>query len=185
MKQEEKTLESNLIHKGRITAYYDDKVLLPDGKTSSREYVAHAGGAAILPIDEEENVYLVKQFRYPYKEVLIEIPAGKREKDEDPFECAKRELQEETGWLAEEYISYGVYYPTPGYSNEKLYVYLARVTEQVGTHFDDTEFIDILKTNVDDAFQMVLSGEIHDGKTAYAICRYVAEKNAGKRPTNK
>ena len=176
MKLEEKTISSTLIHKGRITEYYDDVVLLPDGKTTYREYVSHVGGAAILALDEEENVYLVKQFRYPYKEEILEIPAGKREKGEDPKECAERELREETGRTLVEISEYGVFYPTPGYSNEKLYIFRASVGENVGMSLDDTEFIDLVKMPIKEAFDKVLRGEIHDGKTAYAICRYYAEK---------
>ena len=173
---EEKTIKSTLVHKGRITVYYDDQVLLPDGKTAYREYVSHRGGAAILALDEEDNVYLVRQFRYPYKEDILEIPAGKREGDEDPLVCARRELEEETGFAAKSICEYGVFYPTPGYSNEKLYIYLARVGAKGKQHLDDTEFIDVVKVNVNKAFEMIANGEIKDGKTSYAICRYLAEK---------
>ena len=176
MKLEEKTIRSKLVHKGRITEYYDDEVLLPDGKTAFREYVSHVGGAAILALDEDDNVFLVKQFRYPYKEEIIEIPAGKREKGEDPLACATRELTEETGRACAYIKEYGVFYPTPGYSNEKLYIFVAKVGEEVGMHLDDTEFIDVIKLPLKKAYDMVLNGEIHDGKTAYAICRYYAEK---------
>ncbi|MBQ7652818.1 MAG: NUDIX hydrolase [Clostridia bacterium] len=176
MKLEEKTLNSTLIHKGRITEYYDDVVLLPDGKTANREYVSHRGGAAILALDEEDNVYLVRQFRYPYREEILEIPAGKLEKGEIPVECAKRELTEETGRECKEIIEYGVFYPTPGYSNEKLYIFRAIVGKDVGMRLDDTEFIDLVKTPLKNAYEMVLNGEIRDGKTAYAIMRYYAEK---------
>ena len=180
MKLEEKTISSTLIHKGRITEYYDDEVLLPDGKVANREYVTHMGGAAILALDEQENVYLVRQFRYPYKEEIFEIPAGKREKGEEPLACAVRELTEETGRECAEIKEYGLFYPTPGYSNEKLYIFLAKVGKEVGMHLDDTEFIDVVKVPLKKAYEMVLSGEIKDGKTAYAILRYYAEKLGNK-----
>ena len=175
MKLEEKTLKSNLLHHGRITDYYDDEVLLPNGVKASREYVSHVGGAAILPVDEEGYLYLVRQFRYPYKEVILEIPAGKREAGEDPLTCAERELAEETGWRAKEMIPYGVFYPTPGYSNEILYVFKAKVDKLGETHFDDSEFIETEKLTLAEAFEKVQNGEIKDGKTLYAICRYFAE----------
>jgi len=176
MKLEEKTISKNLLHHGRITDYYDDEVLLPNGEKTSREYVSHVGGSAVLPLDKDGNVYLVKQFRYPYGEEILEIPAGKREPNEDPLITAKRELKEETGYDCKEIHSYGVFYPTPGYSNEKLFIYKALVDNKGETHFDDTEFIDLVVLSSKEAFNMVINGQIKDGKTMYAICRYFAKK---------
>ena len=95
MDLEEKLIKSNLIYDGRILQLYNDEVELPGGKRSRREYVNHSGGCAVLAVDDEGYIYLVEQYRYPYAEVMLEIPAGKRNRDEDPKDCALRELEEE------------------------------------------------------------------------------------------
>lgn len=173
---EEQTIRQNLIYKGRIIDLYSDDVRLPNGKDGLREYVTHRGGAAILPIDERGNVYLVRQFRYPYHEEILEIPAGKLEAGEDPAKTALRELEEETGMRCTELIPYGVLYPTPGYTNEHLYVYLATGLTAGTLHLDEDEFINTVVLPFDEAYQMVLSNTIKDGKTCYAILRYAQNR---------
>lgn len=176
MNKEEKQLTSNLIYKGKILDLRVDSVSLPDRTESKREYVCHNGGAAILAVDNDENIYLVSQYRYAYHEEILEIPAGKIEKDEDPYQTAIRELTEETGLIVDELIPYGVIYPTPGYTNEKIHVYKAHVEHKGERHLDEGEFLDVIKMPIQEAYKKVLDGLIKDGKTVYAIMRYVAEK---------
>lgn len=167
----EKELGSKTVYDGRILKLRLDDVLLSDGTHSKREYVEHRGGAAALPVDDDGYVYLVEQFRYPYREVTAEIPAGKLEKDEDPMLAAARELEEETGLKAEEISPCGVIYPSPGYTNEKLYIYVAKGLSYVGEHPDRDEFLHVVRMPFSAALQHVLRGEIRDGKTCFALLK--------------
>ncbi len=170
----EKKLSGKKIFSGRIIDLSVDKVLLPDGKQAEREYVSHRGGASVLPIDNEQNVYLVRQFRYPYGQILLEIPAGKLEKGEDAAITAARELEEETGFVGS-ITPYGVIYPTPGYTDENLYVFLAKDLKKTHVHLDEDEFVDLVKMPIKTALKKVLSNEIKDAKTCYALLRYCYE----------
>lgn len=172
----EQTMQQHLVYQGRIINLYCDDVQLPNGNMGKREYVTHRGGAAILPVDDQGNVYLVRQHRYAYHENILEIPAGKLEAGEDPATTAKRELEEEIGMLCTELVPYGMLYPTPGYTNEHLYVYLAKGLSQGNVHLDEDEFVHTVTLPFDAALRMVLSGEIHDAKTCYAILRYAQER---------
>ncbi len=169
---EEKEIASQTLYDGRIIRLRLDDVELPDGTRSKREYVTHPGGAAVLPVDEDGFVYLVEQFRYPYREAMLEIPAGKLEPDEDPLVAATRELEEETGLAAEQLHMLGTVYPTPGYTNEKLYIYVAKGLKYVGEHPDCDEFLHVVRMPFFDARAKVLSNEINDAKTCYAILKY-------------
>jgi len=177
----EKELKSNLIYDGRIIKVKNDDVVLPNGANSKREYVEHPGGATILALDEEENVYLIRQFRYAYREVIWEAPAGKLEKGEDPKEAAKRELEEEIGMIAGKIEDFGLVYPSPGYTNEHLYIYVATDLKKSKQHLDDTEFLNVYKMPFKEALDKVTSGEITDGKTAYAILKYALYKATSNR----
>ena len=110
----EKTLESRRLFTGKIINLCLDKALLPDGTTANRELVQHPGGVSVAALTENNEIYMVRQFRYPYQEILLELPAGKLERGENPFEAVKREQREETGTTAEEYRYLGEVYPTPG-----------------------------------------------------------------------
>ena len=123
---------------------------LPDGKTASRELVAHGGGVGIIAVSEDGDVLMVSQYRIAAREMMLEIPAGKLEKGEDPLECGKRELIEETGYEAEEFTHLGTYYATPGYCEEKLHIYLARGLNFVGQNLDEGEFLNVKKYKLDD-----------------------------------
>lgn len=168
----EKELKANIIYSGHIVTLKNDDVLLPNGKECKREYVEHPGGATILAFDNDGNILLERQFRYPYREVIWEVPAGKLEKGEDPLEAAKRELEEETGMTAGKIEPFGLIYPSPGYTNEHLYIYLATDLRQSKQHLDANEFLSIVKMPFDKALDMVFSGEIKDSKSCYAILRY-------------
>ena len=176
MDREEKTVKQNLIYDGKILQLYNDEILTPNGKTAYREIINHHGGASILPIDDEGNIYLVEQYRYAYKQLLLEIPAGKLEKGEDALECARRELKEEIGADCKEIKMIDLIYPTPGYTNEPLHIFLAKGLTFGDTKWDEDEFLNIKKIPFDKALDMVRSGELKDAKTVIAILRYALFK---------
>lgn len=171
MHLDEKTLSVEEIYNGKIIRVTKEKVELENGEMSFREIVHHSGGVCVLPIDEDGNIYFVKQFRYPYKAVLLEVPAGKREEGEDPLTCGARELKEEIGASAEKIVSLGKLYPTVAYDTEIIYMYLATGLSFGDTHLDDGEFIDIVKMPFEKAYKMVLDDEIPDAKTQIAILK--------------
>ncbi len=172
----EKTTKATYLYKGKIINLRVDDVTLPNGEASTREYVEHRGGAGVLAVDDENYVYLVKQFRYPYGEEMLEIPAGKLEEGELPIVTASRELSEETG-LQGTVEEFGLLYPTPGYTNERLYIYLATNLRQKEAHPDSGEYLTVVRISLAEAYGKVLKGEIKDAKTAYAILKYVNIKN--------
>ena len=176
MKMIEKRLSGETIFEGHVVKLVKDKVLCPNGNESFREIVRHNGGAAVLCINENEEILLVKQFRYAYDEVMYEIPAGKLEKNEDPLLAAKRELEEETGNKAESLDFLGAIYHTCGYSSEIIYLYLAKNCKKTQTHFDDDEVIESKFYKLDDVKNMILNGEIKDAKTICALSYYLMRK---------
>ncbi len=167
----EKTVSTREIYKGRIVHLVEDTVLLPNGKTAGRELVLHNGGVGVIAVDEDKNVLMVRQFRKPYDEVVLEIPAGKLEKGEEPLPAGMRELSEETGYEAKEYTFLGKFYPTPGYCSEIIHLYLARKLSFVGQHLDPDEFVEAEKIPLEKLVQMVMDNQIPDGKTAIAILK--------------
>lgn len=171
MNLDEKTVKENVIYNGRIISLSNDTVELPNGKNASREVVKHPGGVGIVALTEKGEVLLVNQFRYPYKAQILEIPAGKLTPGEDPLECGKRELREETGAAAEEYTSLGRLFPSPGYTNEIIYMYLAKNLSYGEMQLDDDEFLDVIKMPLKEAIDMVMSGELVDSKTQIALLK--------------
>lgn len=172
MNLEEKCKKENVIFEGRIITLKSDDVILPDGKVANREYVTHKGGVCVLPLDKDENIIFVRQFRYPYGKVLLEIPAGKRDSlTEEPKNCGMRELREETGAVCKELVPLGEFYPTPGYTNEVIYMYLAKDLEFGEANPDEDEFLLVERIPLRKAVDMVMSGEIKDGKTQAAILK--------------
>ena len=125
----ETTVNKKYVYKGKILNVRCDDALLPDGRPCVREMVEHPGGAAVLA-EYEGKIAFVRQFRYPYGEIILELPAGKLEKGEAPVRTVERELSEETGLKAERFLPLGEIYPTPGYTNEKLYLFKARRTRR-------------------------------------------------------
>ena len=172
MPHTETTLSSEEIFNGRVIRVTYDKVLLENGNTSTREVVHHHGGACILPVDENENITMVRQYRYALAEEMWELPAGKLEKDEDPFEAAKRELAEECGLTADHFVDLGVVYPTVGYDSEKIYLWAATGLHNVNQHLDEDEFLDVVKMPLDEALRLVMDGTIKDSKTQIGILKY-------------
>ena len=170
----EKTLASNVIYDGKIITVYNDKVEISNGKTSFREVVEHSGGVVILAFhkkDNTEKILMVKQFRYPLKQPLLELPAGKLEKGEDPFEAAKRELTEETGYIAKNWEDLGHIFTSPGYSDEKLYLYKATDLEYVGDCPDEGEILIEYEFSINEIKKMIKDGEITDAKTICAVMK--------------
>lgn len=167
----ERTLKENLIYEGRIVTLYNDDVELPNKKTAKREYVKHPGGVSVAALTDKNELLFVKQYRYPYREVILELPAGKLNRGEDPFLAGKRELEEETGAKAAKYTDLGVMLPSPGYTDELLHLYLAEDLTMGDTNFDEDEFLDIIKIPLDKAVDMVMSGEITDAKSQTAILK--------------
>lgn len=181
MNLEEKQLNFNYKFKGRIINLRQDTALLPDGNTATREVIEHPGGVCVAALTDQDELLFVRQWRYPYGETTLEIPAGKRDKSgEDPLECGKRELKEETGATAENYIDLCPLYPSPGYVNEIIWCYLATGLTFGEQDTDDDEFLDVLRIPLEKAVQMVLTGEIKDAKTQIAVLKVKLLKDTGK-----
>ena len=181
MELEEKTVSSRLIFDGKVVHLYKDTVRLPDGAESVREYVKHIGAVCILPLTDDGEVILERQYRYAVRQILTEIPAGKLDAPgEDPLEAAKRELREETGATAREMIPLGDYYGSPAILGERIRMFLAKRLTFGETEFDEDEFLEVFRLPLDEAEAAVLRGEIPDGKTQAAILRAAAMRRAGK-----
>ena len=167
----EKCLEREDLYRGRIIYVHKDKVSLPDGSSSIREIVVHSGGVAILPLDDDGNVWCVRQYRYAVGDHLLELPAGKLNDGEDPLDCAVRELSEETGFTAEKFTFLGELLPSPGYCKETLYLYLATGLKPGKAHLDPGEFLDVERLSLKELTDMVLRNELTDAKTAMAVLK--------------
>ena len=171
MKLFEKTLESETIFEGKVIRVVHDKVELENGSTAMREVVEHPGGVCVAALTEENELLFVKQFRYPYKEVTLELPAGKLEKGQNPLENGKRELLEETGAVGREYVTLGKLYPSPGYCGEIIHLYFCKIDRFEKQRLDEDEFLNVLRIPLDTAVQMVLNNEIPDSKTQVAVLK--------------
>lgn len=181
MNFEEKQLKEEYIYKGKIINLRRDEAILPDGSTALREVVEHPGGVCVAALTENDEILFVRQFRYPYMETTLEIPAGKRDKGgEDPLSCGKRELREETGATAERYISLGELYPTPGYCGEVIYMYAATDLSFGDCDPDDDEFLSVERIPLEKAVKLVLSNQIKDAKTQTAVLKVKLLRDSGK-----
>lgn len=165
----EKTLENKNIYSGKIITVDIETVLLPNNKTAAREIVRHPGAVAILPVDASGNICFVRQFRKAVDSELLEVPAGKLEKGEEPSQCALRELQEEIGYSANKLTFLTAIYTSPGFADEKIYIFKAEDLIKSELEKDDDEFINILWYKPDKAFEMIKNGEIRDAKTITAL----------------
>lgn len=177
MNNREDKISSELIYEGKVVKLVKDKVLCSNGVTSFREVIHHNGGAAILFINDKDEVMLIRQFRYAYNEVLYEIPAGKLEKNEDPYDAAKREFEEETGSITDNLEYLTTIYPTCGYTNEKIYLYLALDYKQGNVSFDEDEYVETIFIPLSKVLDMIKNNEINDAKTICAIMTYLILKN--------
>lgn len=179
MNLEEKTVRKNYIYTGKIVNLRCDDALLPDGRPCKREVVEHGGGASVL-YERDGQVLLVRQFRYAYGEELWEIPAGKLEKGEDPAVTAARELEEEAGFIPEKTELLYIIYPTPGYTNEKIYIYRAVGVREGRVHLDDGEYLTSAFFPLGKIGEMIERGEIRDAKTIVAVQRLLLERAQNK-----
>ena len=170
----EKKVSSRAAYRGRLLKVNEDEVSLPDGSTALREYVLHPGAAIILPVFDDGSVLLERQFRYPLGQHFYELPAGKLEADEPPLETAKRELLEETGYLAGEWRELGRFHPCIGYSDEQIDFCLARKLEFKGAQPDEGEFLETLRMPLAETLDWIRRGRITDGKTILGL--FWAEK---------
>lgn len=173
MNMKEKKIDGTIIYDGKIIKVEKDKVLCPNGKEAFREVVRHNGGAGILCVTEDNKILLERQFRYPYDEVIYEIPAGKLEKNEDPYQAALREFEEETGNKASSLEHLIDIYPTCGYSSEIIHLYLAKNFIKTETNFDEDEVIETEFIPLDDVLKMINDGRIKDAKTICALNVYL------------
>ena len=180
MKLHEEKLSEKLIYDGAIIRVHVDEVLLENNKKSKREVVDHPGGVSAAVLNSSNEIYLVRQFRYPYGKVILELPAGKLEPMEDPFEAMKREQQEETGTTGKNYISLGDLYPSPGYCGEIIRMWACRADTETEKNLDDDEFLEVETIPLSDAVSMVLNGEIPDAKTQVGILKTAKLVESGK-----
>ena len=163
---------SEEIFDGVILHVFKDTVALPNGNPATREVIRHVGAVGVIPVTEDGKVIIERQFRYPLNRVITEIPAGKLDSfTEDRLSAAKRELEEETGYTAEEWIPMGDYYPTPAYCDERITLYLARGLNRGQRHLDEDEFLNFEAVPLADLVEDVMSGRITDGKTQVAVLK--------------
>lgn len=177
MNLNEQPLSADYKYRGRIINLRVDTALLPNGSSATREVVEHPGGVCVSALTEDGCLLFVRQFRYPYQKVLLELPAGKLDPGEDPLEAGKRELREETGAEAARYESLGELYPSPGYCGEIIHLYAATGLTFGQMSPDEDEFLEVEKIPLEEAARMVLDNEIADAKTQAAVLKvYCREK---------
>lgn len=165
----EKTVSTETIYQGKVIQLQLDEVRLPNGKIASREIVRHPGAVAVMAITPENKMIFVRQFRKPLDKTILEIPAGKLEKAEDPLDCAKRELLEETGYQAEQMNFVHKFYTSPGFADELLFIYEGVNLTAGAAKPDEDEFVDLVELTLDEAFERMETGEIIDAKTILAV----------------
>ena len=170
----EHKLSSKTVYRGEFLHVLEDQVRLPDGAAARREYIRHPGAVAIVPLFEDGSVLLERQFRYPAGSHFYELPAGKLEPDEPSLETARRELQEETGYVAAEWRELGRVHPCVGYSNETIDFFLARKLEFKGAQLDEGEFLETLRLPLAEGLDWIRRGRISDTKTILGL--FWAEK---------
>ena len=178
----EKKLSSRQIFDGVVVKLYVDDVELPNGKKSVREVVRHPGAVCVVPVTDEGEVIMVRQFRYAFNQVLLEVPAGKLEPNEDPLDAARRELEEESGVVADRVDFMGELYTTVAFTDEKIYTYIATGLTFKDSHPDEDEFVEVVKIPLSTLVKMVMDGEIKDSKTQVAILK--AERILSERAKN-
>jgi len=171
MDLEEKRISGDLLYDGIIVHLYKDSVLLPDGNKAVREVIRHQGAVCIVAVDNEKNLFLVRQYRYPFADVITEIPAGKLDKGETPLDCAKRELKEETGITANNYEYLGKLYTSPAFLDEVIHMYLATDLSFAEQNLDEDEFVEVVKMNIEDFTREIVKGNVPDAKTQAAVLK--------------
>ncbi|HCJ40944.1 NUDIX domain-containing protein [uncultured Ruminococcus sp.] len=171
MYQKEKALSSEQLFDGIVVKLFRDDVELENGEKAVREYVKHPGGVCVAAVDDDENIYMVEQFRYPFGKALTEVPAGKLEYGEDPAQCGRRELKEEVGAVADSFEYLGCLYPTVAYDTEIIHMFLARGLHFGEQHLDDGEFLDVKKMPLKEAYKLVMENKMPDAKTQMAVMK--------------
>lgn len=172
MELREETVDSQVLFQGKIVTLRKDTARLPNGELASREVVEHPGGVCVLPLDAEGMAYTVRQFRYPFGQVIEELPAGKLDSPQEPHrEAALRELSEEIGAEPEEFIYLGYMLPSPGFSAEVLHMYLARGLKFGKQHLDPDEFLEVRRAGFAELVERVMAGELTDAKTVACILK--------------
>tara|TARA_Y100001970_G_C13905964_1_gene686055 strand:+ start:123 stop:665 length:543 start_codon:yes stop_codon:yes gene_type:complete len=166
---EEKTNSSEIIFKGKLLDVRKDIVVLPNGHTASREWINHPGAVCCVPLLPDGSIALIRQYRYPIREVMIELPAGKLDKGENPEVCAIRELEEEIGYKANRLTFLTNIHPAIGFANEKMWLYFAEDLKKTNQKLDSDEFLEIIPTKLEDALEMVWNGAITDVKTIIGL----------------
>ncbi len=165
----ENKISSKIVYKGSLLDVRRDVVLLPNGKQSSREWINHPGAVCIIPVLPNGQLALIRQFRYPIRKEMIELPAGKLDPNESPEKCALRELEEETGYNAQEITLLTHIHPAIGFANEIMWLFLAEKLIETKINRDEDEFLELIPTNLEDAIKMTWNGEITDVKTIIGI----------------
>jgi len=167
----EKQVETKTVYSGMIVDVRQDIAELQNGNRAEREVVVHPGGVGIVAVTNNNKVLMVRQYRYPMEEELLEIPAGKLDGGEDPFLCAKRELSEETGYTAAKYVDLGAIYPSPGFCRETLYLYLALDLEPGDMHLDENELLSVEHVDIDELIDKVMANELKDAKSIVGVMK--------------
>ena len=155
----------SILHQGRVFNLINEKYTLDNGVTSDMDFIQHPGAAAMVPMLNQREIVLIKQYRHAIREFIWEIPAGTLDPHESPINCAKRELIEEIGYSADGWHQLGTITPLPGYSNERIHIFLASDLKPAEQHLDEDEMINVKVVKFDEALKMILAGEISDGKT--------------------
>ncbi|WP_442594688.1 NUDIX hydrolase [Neobacillus sp. D3-1R] len=178
---EEKTIKTEKIFDGRVISLQVEEVELPNGKTSKREIIKHPGAVAILPITNEGKIVMVEQYRKALERTIVEIPAGKLERGENPKNCALRELEEETGYICENLDWLISFYTSPGFADEVVHLYVATglSKKENAASLDEDEFVNLLEITLPEAKQYIEEQKIYDAKTAYAV-QYLELKESMK-----
>lgn len=171
MKKEEKTIKQNLVFDGKVLHVFNDEIEACNGIKTTREIIHHNGGVCVLAV-VDNKIPLVKQFRYAYKKEIYELPAGKLEKNENPYDAGIRELEEEVGLKAESLTDCGYMYPSPGYTDEIIHLYIANNVTKTHTHFDEDENIEVNYFSLEKIMEMIANNEINDAKTICLILKY-------------
>lgn len=168
---EEKTIESKEIFSGKVISLHVEEVELPNGKTSKREIIKHPGAVAIIALTDDNKIVMVEQYRKALERTIVEIPAGKLEKGEEPAVCARRELEEETGYVCEKLELLVSFYTSPGFADEIVHVYMATglTQKEDSAALDEDEFVNLEELTLDEAIQYIKEQKIYDAKTIYAV----------------
>ncbi len=176
MVKKEKKISSKNVFKGKLLDVYLDEVKCLDGTKSTRELIRHCKASCVLAFTSDNKVVMERQYRYPYDEVLYELPAGKCDKDEDPKVTALRELEEETGYKANKIKYLGMIYPSCAYTDEIIYCYLAENLVKAKTHLDAGEFLEVEFLSLEEVLKLIKEDKINDAKTIATIAYYLIDK---------